>query len=477
MSAAIAARSSRAPVPDWVNTHVHHRFEDFLGRVVILLFWNSEDIHSINLLPQLTRLAGRFHDGVVLLAIHTPRYAAQRQSATLAQAARRLHLRVPVANDADWAQWRAWGIEAWPSAVILDCSGQVARVLQGESLADDLDVLVTRLLDDAAARDLRRFDAAPAVERSGAQTALRAPGGIAFGEQRLFVSDSGHNRILECTPDGRVLRQFGSGTPGYWDGSQHDAGFNDPQGLALVGEALYVADRGNHAVRRIRLASGQVETVLGRGRLGYDTPQSDPSPTQLAVSAPQAVLVRDNLLYTALAGQHQVWRTDLGNRESTCVAGSGQAACTDGPALEAGLVQPSALALYAGLLLIADAGGNALRSLRLADGQLLTLAGTGPWPGPAAAAADAATVLQSPAGVAVDTGGNVYVADTLGGRIVRLAAGNRGAWKAETLADALQEPGAVTAQGRVLWAAERYAHAVLRIDLDSGAVHRIAIGT
>jgi hypothetical protein len=469
---------SLADALDWVNARGRLTLESLRGRVVILLFWSYDNIHCINLLPRLQKMAGRLHDGVVLLGVHTPKYAAQRQALTVSKAAHRLHLRMPVANDADWRAWRAFGIESWPSAVVIDCEGRVMRVLQGESMSDELETLAANLLEDAAARDLRRFDAAPGVDGGEPQMSLRFPAAVAVSEQRLYVSDSSRNRVLECTHDGRVLRQFGSGTPGYWDGRLNDAGFCDPQGLALSGESLYVADTGNHAVRRVRLASGQIETVLGSGREGFDSPRVAILPTALAVSAPLAVLVRDNLLYVSMAGQHQIWGMDLAAGRVEVLAGNGHNSLLDGPGLEAGLVQPAALAYHAGQLLIADAGANAVRALRVADGHVFTLAGLGPWqPGLADGTASAARFAH-PLGLAVDGTGTVYVADTLNGRLCRMNSAGRAGWTVQSvvLPQTLQEPAGLAIVGRSLWLAERNAHLLQRLDLDSGALGKLPLG-
>jgi hypothetical protein len=465
-------------VLDWVNTRGRLTLDSLRGRVVILLFWSYDNIHCINLLPRLQKMAARLHDGVVLLGVHTPKYAAQRQALTISKAAHRLHLRMPVANDADWRAWRAFGIESWPSAVVIDCEGGVVRVLQGELMGDELETLASNLLEDAAARDLRRFDAAPGVDGGEPQMSLRFPAAVAVDAQRLYVSDSSRNRVLECTQDGRVLRQFGSGTPGYWDGRLNDAGFCDPQGLALSGESLYVADTGNHTVRRVRLASGQVETVLGSGREGFDTPRTAIAPRTLAVSAPVALLVRDNQMYVSMAGQHQIWRMDLAADRVEVLAGNGHNRLLDGPALEAGLVQPAALAYHAGQLLIADAGANAVRALRIADGKLSTLAGLGPWhPGLADGTAGTARFAH-PLGLAVDGTGTVYVADTLNGRLCRMNPAGRAGWTVQSmvLPQTLQEPAGLAIAGRSLWLAERSTHLLHRLDLDSGALGKLSLG-
>ena len=107
-------------------------------------------------------------------------------------------------------------------------------------------------------------DLQPVLERNPEpRSTLRFPTGLAVSADRLYIADSGHHRILECTHSGRLLRQFGIGTADFVDGVRVEAAFKHPQGLALARESLYVADTGNHALRRINLMSEQVDTLCG----------------------------------------------------------------------------------------------------------------------------------------------------------------------------------------------------------------------
>ena len=461
---------------DWVNVSERPSLASLRGRVVLLVFFGYDSIHSINLIPALRQLQTKYHDGVAVLGIHVPKYAAQRDKAVVLKAANRLHLRFPVANDADWVLWRQLEIEAWPSVLVLDCEGQQAARVQGDDCVRQLDELVAALLDEAAARDLRRFDPAPTSSRPEPRLTLRFPGALALAGERLYVSDSAHNRVLECNREGRVLRQFGSGNPGYWDGHSTDAGFCDPQGLVLLGDALFVADTGNHAVRRIRLLTSDVTTVLGRGELGYDAPRGGVAGTDLAISAPVGVAASADRLYVSLAGQHQIWQLHLGDGRVDVLAGSGLADVVDGDARSAAFAQPAALALLTGQLLVADAGGNALRAMRLADGMVSTLAGAGRWhPGKG----ESGACLAHPLAVGVDGAGHVFIADTLNDRVVVYAGTGTGAGagvRVLKLGERLHEPAGLCVDGRTLWLADRNAHAILRVSLENGEIRRVPIG-
>ena len=118
---------------------------------------------------------------------------------------------------------------------------------------------------------------------------LRFPGKVLAdaASNRLFIADSGHNRIVVADLDGRVTMAIGDGEPGFGDGPADEARFNHPQGLALdaASETLFVADEPNHAIRAIDLASGQVTTVAGTGEHGYDRMGGGPG-DEMSLSSP-----------------------------------------------------------------------------------------------------------------------------------------------------------------------------------------------
>src|SRR5207302_7593913 len=83
---------------------------------------------------------------------------------------------------------------------------------------------------------------------------------------RLFIADSDHNRIVITKLDGTLIETIGTGAHGADDGSFDRATFFRPQGMALDGDTLYVADTENHLIRAVDLKSKTVTTVAGTGR-------------------------------------------------------------------------------------------------------------------------------------------------------------------------------------------------------------------
>ena len=109
------------------------------GRAVLLWFWSYDNVHCWNLLPDLTYLENRYHDGLTVIGIHTPKYPHQRDSGAVLKAVNRLHIRHPVANDPDHLLWREYGVDAWPSAVLIDAEGLISAIIPGEGRRQDLD--------------------------------------------------------------------------------------------------------------------------------------------------------------------------------------------------------------------------------------------------------------------------------------------------------------------------------------------------
>lgn len=126
------------------------------------------------------------------------------------------------------------------------------------------------------------------AEGTGVAARFREPSGLAFDAQgQLYVADAGNHCIRRITPAGLVSTLAGGLQAGYQDGDAASASFNHPTDLAFDGVGnLYVADEGNHAIRRLD-AQGRVRTVAGLGLAGY----RDGSGAEAMFSAPNHLVV------------------------------------------------------------------------------------------------------------------------------------------------------------------------------------------
>lgn len=186
---------------------------------------------------------------------------------------------------------------------------------------------------------------------------------------------------------------------------------------------VYVADIGTNRIRKISTA-GLVSTAAGTGTSGFS---GDGGPaTQAQLASPYSV-ISDSAgnLYIADQLNSRVRRVDGASGVITTVAGGGTNLGEGVPATAAQLSFPLAVALdAAGNLYIADAGTNRVRKVSAASGAITTIAGTG-MPGSTGDGGPAtAAQLNTPNGLALDRGGDVYVTQGINNRVRRISAAN-----------------------------------------------------
>lgn len=474
----MSARTAAPELPhglDWINASQPPSLAALRGRVVMLNFWTFDCVNCTNALPDVKYLENKYHDGLTVIGVHTPKYDYQRQAAPVLKAVNRHHLRHAVANDPEFALWRAYGIESWPSVVLIDAQSQLAAIVPGEGRRADIDGMIARLLDEAAGNDQRVYETSVAMVRPEPRMPLHFPTRLLIAGNSLWVADSGRNRILECNLEGRILRQFGSGNPGLADARGQDAGFNTPHGMAMMRDALYVADTGNHALRRIRPHTGEVETIAGTGSIGHDVPNDTGDARNVAMSSPTDIAAIGEKLYIAVSGQHQIWRFDPTRNAIGVVAGSGQLGTADGNGIAAKFAQPSALAAYGDQLLVVDAAGSAIRSVHISDATVTTLIGAGLYEfGETNGKRDVAR-LQNPLAMTTDPRGVAFIADSYNGKI-RVLNLRTGELRTLNLTFRFQEPAGIAIGAGALWVANTNAHEIVRIDLGTGQIRRVPVG-
>ena len=195
--------------------------------------------------------------------------------------------------------------------------------------------------------------------------------------------------------------------------------------MAVVTNTVYIADGDNHRIQRLALGTGIVTTVAGLGNGSF---RGDGGPgTRAFLSFPRGVAVDagGNVLI-ADTSNHRIRRVVAGTGVITTVAGGGVFGYIGdgGPATSASLWGPSGVAVDAGgNVYIADTSNNRVRRLATSTGIITTVAGNGSWGFSGDGGPGTSASLRSPSGVAVDAGGNVLIADTSNNRIRRVAAG------------------------------------------------------
>jgi uncharacterized protein (TIGR03437 family) len=256
---------------------------------------------------------------------------------------------------------------------------------------------------------------------------LDQPSGIALGgDGSLRIAEAAGSRVWQLATTGALTRAAGladSDSAGYsGDGDAAvDARLRGPEAVAIgAGGNLYIADTLNHAIRQV-LPNGLIVTIAGGSAAGYS---GDGGPASSALLNGPAGIVADAAgnLYVADTGNHAIRKIDALGMIGT-VAGTGAAGFggDGGPATAAQLRSPVGIALDAsGNLYIADTGNHRVRRVA-SDGTITTIAGTG-MPGYSGDGGPALSAeLNEPAGIVVDAAGGIYVADRANSRVRKLA--------------------------------------------------------
>lgn len=392
----IAKIDSRNPVlcpdfakqADWINSRPLSLGKELKGKIVLLDFFTYCCINCQHVLPKLRSLEQKYGEdgtgGVTVVGVHSAKFTAERDTKNIAAAVERYDVKHPVINDERMELWNALGVSSWPTLVLLGPKGNVLAVWSGERQEDDIDLLISAALDYYSADiDHRTLPKAPPRSSSlqKYEGKLRYPGKLALSEngKQLFVSDTGNNRIIQMdTASGKVLSVFGSGEVGFMDSPDGTkAMFNGPQGLVEWNGMLFVADTENHAVRKIDLTSGGVETIGGNGDQGFDYVAGQYGKSQ-PLSSPWDVEVHDGVLFVAMAGTHQLWSLTLPTNDSSrkfdqpwsVFSGSGRELeknSADGRL--AGWAQPSHLSVSGdGLMFVADSESSSIRAIDTNEG-------------------------------------------------------------------------------------------------------------
>jgi sugar lactone lactonase YvrE len=260
------------------------------------------------------------------------------------------------------------------------------------------------------------------IDGTGADAQFDSPMGIAVDNNgNVLVADFGNLAIRKVTPGGFVSTVVGiNHGGGHSDGIGAAARFSTPTGIAVDnGGNLYVADDGNHTIREIA-PSGAVTTLAGTAG-GYGSADGTGAaaqfsfPSGVAADGSGNVYVADSLNFTI--------RKITPNGVVTTFAGTpGVGGSADGTGADALFSSPSGVATdAAGNVYVADTGNSTIRKIT-PSGVVTTLAGNPAAEG-SADGTGAGAQFRSPEGVAVDSSGNVYVADTYNSTIRKITPG------------------------------------------------------
>ncbi|KAJ8386564.1 hypothetical protein AAFF_G00168900 [Aldrovandia affinis] len=480
---------------EWLNTEQPLSLErELSGKVVVLDFFTYCCINCMHLLPDLHLLEQRHSvkDGLVVVGVHSAKFPNEKELE----------------------------VSCWPTLVILGPRGNLLFSVVGEGHRDRLFLFAAAALRHyGETGELTGGDIGVRLYRDSLPASLLSfPGKVAVDSsgKRLVVADTGHHRVLVLSTSGRVLHSIGGPVSGRRDGHISEALFSSPQGVAMKGDMVYVADTENHLIRKIDLSEEQVSTLAGMGVQGTDKEGGAMGPQQ-PISSPWDLALgtaggeEGNVLWVAMAGTHQIWALFLEDgklpkgsesKKGTCVrfVGSGNEENRNNAyPHKAGLAQPSGLSVAApepwSCLYVADSESSTIRTVSLRDGAVKHLVGgeRDPLNLFAFGDVDGAGInakLQHPLGVAWSPhSGLLYVADSYNHKIKVVDPKSKqcGVLAGSGVASdalgpgfdqaAFNEPGGlcVGESGKVLYVADTNNHRIKILDLETRTVSLLAV--
>ncbi len=470
----------------WLNVSNPLSIKDLRGKVVLLDFWTYCCINCMHVIPKLKELEAKYPNDLVIIGVHSGKFNNEKDLDNIRSAVARNHIEHPVINDPDYAIWNAFGATAWPSYVLIDPVGKIQVAFRGENGVVEADPYIANLI--ATARTNKTLKPGPlklSLEsaKMSARSVLSFPGKIIADEKtkHLFIADSGHNRVVVCDADGSILQVIGAGSAGFKDGTFSTALFKAPQGLALHGDELFIADTENHSIRSANLKSKIVSTVAGTGQEG--TSRHAGAPATTALNSPWDLCWYKDRLYIAMAGFNQIWTYEPASKKLELLAGSGREAIVDGERYRAMLAQPSGLSTDGKDLFVADSEVSAIRSVDLTSAKVTTLIGKGLFVFGDVDGKLQDARLQHPLAVLWHAG-KLYVADSynhkikvidLAGKTIKTFAGSGTAGLVEGKSARFSEPSGLAILDQTIYVADTNNGAIRTINLSTKVVSTLKI--
>src|SRR5258707_9254151 len=189
----------------WLNTDKPLSLAALKGKVVLLDFWTYGCINCMHIIPDLKKLEKKYPNELVVIGVHSAKFENEKDTENIRRIVLRYEIEHPIVNDADFAIWKAYAVNAWPTRYLIDPAGYIIGRLSGEGGYQALDKAIADSVADFRKRgELNEAPLKLVLERAKiGDLPLAFPGKILTDEKsgRLFIADSDHNRIVVAKLD------------------------------------------------------------------------------------------------------------------------------------------------------------------------------------------------------------------------------------------------------------------------------------
>ena len=306
------------------------------------------------------------------------------------------------------------------------------------------------------------------ADGTGTAASFYSPGGITSDGTNLFVAGINNHIIRKIVISSGVVTTFaGTGSTGSSDGTGTAASFNFPFGITNDGTNLFVVDAQNHLIRKIVISSGVVTTFAGTGSRG----SADGTGTAASFNAPGGITSDGTNLFVADVGNHLIRKIVISSGVVTTIAGTGSTGSSDGTGTAASFNLPFGITNDGTNLFVVDAQNHLIRKIVISSGVVTTFAGTGSF-GSADGTGTAAS-FNAP-GITND-GTNLFVADRRNNTIRKVVistgvvttfagTGSAGSADGTGTAASFNYPQSITHDGTSLFVMDLSNHTIRKID-------------
>lgn len=413
------------PELEWLNTKQPLTVEELKGQVVLIDFFTYCCINCMHTSTEVRYLEEKFMDEpFVVVGVHCAKFPNERDKENVIKAIQRLDIKHPVIVDNDFLIWKQYAVRVWPTFLLVGCDGEIVGVASGEGNLEVIEQSIEKALIQGKAAGTCALQKLNIEYVEYKESFLKYPMKLFIDKdnQLMYLSDNGHNRILEIEftgfDTGKIKRIIGTGEKGYKDGPLDRAMLNKPQGIYKDNnDMLYICDTENHSIRQVDLKAEMIKTIVGDGsKARWGDARGE------TLNSPWDIYKNGETFFIAMAGSHQIWRMDAQTLKIRPFIGNGRENLVDGNSRKSQLAQPSGLSSDGRDLYFADAESSAIRKVNMNSGLVKTIAGKGLFDYGYRDGKIEDVLLQHPKGIYFENG-ILYVADTFNNaiRIINLS--------------------------------------------------------